>query len=192
MGTCSVSHQRPRLMMASLFVWGFHHHFLMMLSRSSTTVWVGRCKMEEKAKHCTSCTSPCPTTCRFKSTVGMSLTKAVISMGTRWTMTGCRFGRVWVQRELPQANSLGSTQRQPLSRGTGPISTIAKHQSWMGQRNCARKRSTSSSHQWPAWLMCALVGRGLHEKGEHGFDVARLAIYVLHIRATPNCTCNSH
>merc|ERR1712004_630868 len=24
--------------------------------------------------------------------------------GNRWTMTGCRLGRAWVQRELPQAN----------------------------------------------------------------------------------------
>ena len=52
--TCSVSHPWPQLMMSSLFIWAFHRHFPMICSRFSTTVLIERCKMKDKAKHCTS------------------------------------------------------------------------------------------------------------------------------------------
>jgi len=56
---------------------GFPSSFSNDIVQSSITVRGGHFKMEEKAKHSRSCTSTCPTTCRFKSTGGMSQVKAV-------------------------------------------------------------------------------------------------------------------
>merc|ERR1719195_1626225 len=69
-------------------------------------------------------------------------------------MTGFRSGHVWVQRVSHQATCCSLAGRYQLFREIALTLTIARPQSWMGPRTCAKRRSTSSFHPWHASSMC--------------------------------------
>merc|ERR1712113_935543 len=89
-----------------------------------------------------------------------------IIMGTQQMMTGFRSGHVWVQRVSHQATCCSLEGRYQLFREIALTLTIARPQSWMAPRTCAKKKSTSSFHPWHASSMCASEATDLQMTSE--------------------------